>query len=187
VSALTFPTKIKYLLLKWHVRSEATEGLWGNMTKSKWLSVVKLATMWAFKDIRALAIDRLTEEEMGAIERVLLAKQYNVPQWLRAGYKELVMRTQMLSLEDAGQLSYLTAILIFQVREQASIVNGTSNRTRYGAHAPAVDASSIIERVFQTELQEMEFTYNQYRPQRSQHEVREEAGFRMYAISTSII
>lgn len=133
---------------------------WSDITKSKWLSVLKLATMWTFKDIRALAIDKLTKETMGPIEQVLVAKQYNVPQWLRSGYQALATRSEMLSVEEAGQLGYLTAILLFQAREQVRGQNdhSSSYHSRYVRDGPSL----IIERVFEQELREMGIVYAQY-------------------------
>jgi len=112
--------------------------------------------MWSFRGIRALAIDRLTKEEMGPIEQVLLAKQYSVPQWLRTGCDALAVRSEMLSVEEAGQLSYPTAILVFQVREQVR------EQVRACPTTIGSDAYSIIGRVFDKELLEMEIAYNQY-------------------------
>lgn len=129
---------------------ETMVDMWAKMTKSKWLSVLKLATMWVFKEIRALAIDRLTKWPMGEIEQIVLAKQYNVSQWLLSGYQKLAMRSEMVSLEEAAQIGYLSTILIFQVREQV----GHQTRRR-----PDV-ATTVVEYTFKREVREMELAYD---------------------------
>ena len=144
------------------MHSEPTGSFWRYMTKSQWKSVLKLATMWTFKEIRSLAIQNLTKETMGAIELVLLAKQFNVPQWLRSGYQTLAARSEMLSIKEAEQLSYLTAILLFQVREQVrEDANWVGARRRYPEISIA-ETSAVIERVFERELRQMEREYNRY-------------------------
>lgn len=111
---------------------ETMVDMWAKMTKSKWLSVLKLATMWVFKEIRALAIDRLTKWPMGEIEQIVLAKQYNVSQWLLSGYQKLAMRSEMVSLEEAAQIGY---------------------------RRPDV-ATTVVEYTFKREVQEMELAYD---------------------------
>jgi hypothetical protein len=114
--------------------------------------------MWTFKEIRALAIDNLDQSTMGPVEQVLAAKQYNVPKWLRSGYIALVERHETLSVTEAGQLGYLTAILLFQIREQVRERGGgkhsLSNNIR--------DGSGIIARIFEQELRAMENVYEEY-------------------------
>ena len=147
------------------MHSEPTGIFWSYMTKSQWISVLKLATMWTFKEIRNLAIQKLTMETMGAIELVLLAKQFNVPQWLRSGYQTLAARSEMLSIEEAEKLSYLTAILLFQVREQVRADTNWAGARRASYRLPEIyiaETLTVIERVFERELRQMEREYNQY-------------------------
>jgi hypothetical protein len=150
--------------MKLSLHSKAMSTFWSDITKSKWLSVLKLATMWTFKEIRALAIDKLTKETMGPIEQVLVAKQYNVPQWLRSGYQALATRSEMLSVEEAGQLGYLTAILLFQAREQVRGQNDHSSSYGISRYEVRDEPSLIIERVFEQELREMGIVDAQYVP-----------------------
>jgi hypothetical protein len=114
--------------------------------KSKWISILKLATLWMFKELRAGAIWRLNLRT-SPFERVLLAKQYNVPQWLRSGYEALVRRTEMLSLEEARQLGYQSAFLVCQAREEWA----GARKSRLGRRGSQV-ISDAIDRVFKEEL-----------------------------------
>jgi hypothetical protein len=124
------------------------------MTKEGWISVLRLAEMWNFKDIRALAILKLTNEPMEPVEQILLAKTYVVPQWLRAGYYALATRSDVLSSEEAKRIGYETAVLMFQAREQILKVS-------YGGYQPPLrNASSTIEAIFGEELRAVERGYN---------------------------
>jgi len=57
----------------------------------EWVGVLNLATMWFFQEIRAKAITRLSElvKQKTVLERISLAREYRVAEWLRDGYLEL--------------------------------------------------------------------------------------------------
>ncbi|KAJ7655372.1 hypothetical protein B0H17DRAFT_377824 [Mycena rosella] len=78
------------------------------MLPTGWLSVLKLATLWHFLEIRNLAIEKLTLHAgwLGSIERILLAKQYDVSAWLRSGYTDLARRKEPISLEEAAKIGW---------------------------------------------------------------------------------
>lgn len=89
------------------------------MDETAWSSVLKLSTMWGFAEIRKLAITVLSDIKMDPIEKVLLARQNRIPEWLLAAYQELVNRELVISLEEAEQLGWDVAIRIFHMRDQA--------------------------------------------------------------------
>ncbi|KAF7356248.1 hypothetical protein MVEN_00956300 [Mycena venus] len=75
------------------------------LTKDEWVSVLKLSTLWYFIDARDLAIQQLnTHTVMGSAERIHLARQYDVPGWLRMGYTDLARRTEDISEEEAEKI-----------------------------------------------------------------------------------
>jgi len=75
--------------------------------------------MWDLSSIRKLAIEELLEFKMDPVTRITLARQYSVQKWLFAGYEELAKRTEPISIREAEQLGWDTAILIFQIREES--------------------------------------------------------------------
>ncbi|KAF7356244.1 hypothetical protein MVEN_00955900 [Mycena venus] len=105
------------------------------MTKEEWISVLKLSTKWYFLDTRNLAIDQLNSRaDMGGVDRILLARQYDVPNWLQMGYADLARRTAGISREDAEKIGWETALQLCQVRENALKTNNSSyprNLERY--------------------------------------------------------
>jgi hypothetical protein len=130
------------------------------MTQEGWTSVLKLAVMWNFEDIRKLAIGKLTKQSVEPIERILLARAYSVPKWLRAGYIALVERREALSLEEAERIGYSAAVRLFHVRERMR-KNEPVKSTFGGVHQDVnvnYDAPSAIEREFEAELREVEST-----------------------------
>jgi len=63
----------------------------------EWVGVLNLATMWFFQEIRAKAISKLSEliKEKTAMERITLAREYRVAEWLRDAYLELTQKTPL--------------------------------------------------------------------------------------------
>ncbi|KAJ7788780.1 hypothetical protein B0H14DRAFT_3503769 [Mycena olivaceomarginata] len=61
------------------------------MTKDEWIFVLKLSTQWRFLDLRHLAIERLNETRFNIeiVEHILLARQYDIADWVWIGYEDL--------------------------------------------------------------------------------------------------
>jgi len=63
----------------------------------EWVGVLNLATMWLFQEIRERAITQLSDliEPKTVIERIALAREYRVVEWLRDAYLELTQKTPL--------------------------------------------------------------------------------------------
>ncbi|KAH6894004.1 hypothetical protein BKA70DRAFT_1570743 [Coprinopsis sp. MPI-PUGE-AT-0042] len=76
------------------------------LTKDEWISVLKLSSKWLFNDLRQLAIEHLHFpfphpgywHITDPIERICLAKEYNVYDWLLDGYEQVVER--LINFDD---------------------------------------------------------------------------------------
>ncbi|KAJ7210480.1 hypothetical protein GGX14DRAFT_363351, partial [Mycena pura] len=102
------------------------------MPKEDWISVLKLATMWCFLDVRSLAIQQIDLLGLQSVERILLARAYHVSPWLRTGYTELARREEGISEEDAEKIGWKTTVQLYQVRETAIKNYTTPSRPQYG-------------------------------------------------------
>ncbi|THV06183.1 hypothetical protein K435DRAFT_849279 [Dendrothele bispora CBS 962.96] len=87
-------------------------------TEKEWIAILKVSTLWGFPQIRRLAIKYLTSNDMTALTKIQLARNYSIPRWLRSGYVELVKQIETLKIEDVESLGYPSSIRIFRVREQ---------------------------------------------------------------------
>jgi hypothetical protein len=116
------------------------------MTKQDWISILKLATKWNFKDFRALALEKLTRETMDPIEKVSLAGAYDIPQWLRTGFDTLATRNEPLSVAEAKEIGYPVAIRVCQIREEIRVFSHQNDPLLVGS------AYKAIEREFREEL-----------------------------------
>ena len=151
------------------------------LSKSDWSAALKLSTLWNFRDIRQLAITRLSDLPgaggMTPVEKVGLAKAYKVPQWLLQGYHELVRRTKAISAEEGRVLGIETVVGLYQVREQIAASTGVSGGgggymsggpgeySGFGYAMKKREDQSFVElvkRVFKEELEEVEGASKMY-------------------------
>ncbi|KAH6910277.1 hypothetical protein BKA70DRAFT_1466732, partial [Coprinopsis sp. MPI-PUGE-AT-0042] len=86
-------------------------------TKAEWISILKLATLWYFNEIRAIAIKELDIQGLNPLEKVTLGKAYNISRWLVTGYESLVNEEHAISMEEAKTIGFESSIRIFLCRE----------------------------------------------------------------------
>ncbi|KAF6747349.1 hypothetical protein DFP72DRAFT_972543 [Ephemerocybe angulata] len=90
-----------------------------SLSTDEWLSVLKLSSKWFFNGFRKMAIEKLAPlAGMDPMEKVRLGKEYSVEAWLLSGYRELVERDAVISVEDARKVGLENAIELFGVREE---------------------------------------------------------------------
>jgi len=87
-------------------------------SRKDWMAALRLSTMWEFEDIRKLAIRELTKTNgNNAVEKVLLGKEFRVPEWLMAGYNDLVDRPETISAEETTRLGLETTVRLLRLRD----------------------------------------------------------------------
>ncbi|KAH6907067.1 hypothetical protein BKA70DRAFT_1286143, partial [Coprinopsis sp. MPI-PUGE-AT-0042] len=76
------------------------------LSQDEWISVLKLSTLWRFNELRKLAISHLSwswpRPTMDPIDRICLAKEYRVYDWLLQGYQQ---EGEKIGMEVALELS----------------------------------------------------------------------------------
>lgn len=104
------------------------------MTWEEWSSVLRLSTMWGFARIRAIAITKLSELSLDPIDKIILAKQHDVGEWLAPALNEVARREASICLDDVTRLEPVVGwdfiLKIAQVRE--SLVRNEANTTGNG-------------------------------------------------------
>lgn len=83
----------------------------------KWTSVLKLSTMWNLTTIRRLAIGAMTPLLVDPVQKIVLARNYDVDEWLLPGLNRLVQRAESLSLNDFHKLGPDIVIAVAAIRE----------------------------------------------------------------------
>ena len=124
------------------------------MNVEEWTEVLRLSSKWSFNEIRANAIKKLDDSTLegaalSTFSRLHLANECQVAAWLLQSYRDLVTRSDGISVEDAEELGdWRKAILLCGIREQ---------RIAMESITPSYwDPSSQIESVFLGELHQMQ-------------------------------
>lgn len=88
--------------------------------------------MWDWKEIRALAIDKLSSCTT-SIDRIVLGRRFEHPMWLTPAFADLCGRYYSLSPEEACQLEDEDITRIVQLRKEVICATraASSTVTRY--------------------------------------------------------
>ncbi|TDL18238.1 hypothetical protein BD410DRAFT_806764 [Rickenella mellea] len=95
-----------------------------SFTKDQWVAVLHLATMWEFKMIRALSIEKLSAMGMTAVERILVARREDIPDWLIASHGHLITLETFPSIHAMEELGGLQFCLKLAKAREAICKNG---------------------------------------------------------------
>ncbi|VDB91972.1 unnamed protein product [Peniophora sp. CBMAI 1063] len=87
-------------------------------TTADWISILRMAHQWEFPDIRSLAIEKL-RDLAPPVERLVLARDFNIPTWVETARSELYAREEPLSTPEAKRLDMADVVKIFTTREAA--------------------------------------------------------------------
>ncbi|KAJ3510553.1 hypothetical protein NLJ89_g4604 [Agrocybe chaxingu] len=88
-----------------------------SLTKAEWISTLKLATMWYCLDLRQVAIAELMPMLNEPIEKILLGRKYSVLNWVFEGYRDMVLRNETITDNEAVALLYPEAVKLLRMRE----------------------------------------------------------------------
>jgi len=88
-------------------------------TLESWVSLLSFSTRFICDKTRARSIRELEaiQSQVDPIERIVLAVQHNIPQWLSGAYQELCQRHNPLSEEEGERLGLPTVIKLMKARE----------------------------------------------------------------------
>jgi hypothetical protein len=133
------------------------------VTTEQWITALGWSTEHHAPKIRTKAIQELDNCVRG-VDRVELAKEYRVRDWLLRGYRELVERDREISAEEETRLGRSTTSKLFRVRDRYLRKNGgrTSGsnqpkgkgkgRVSFPRTTPAYDPMPDIRHDFEAEL-----------------------------------
>lgn len=87
--------------------------------------------MWEFTFVRRRALMYLHEED--AITRLIVARQYDMPEWLFPALKELASRATPLTVDELESLGLDVAVKVIALREA---VRGSPKPTKSVSELP---------------------------------------------------
>ncbi|KAL4064261.1 hypothetical protein V8B97DRAFT_2026047 [Scleroderma yunnanense] len=91
----------------------------------EWLPVIKLARMWEFNDVHTNSVKMVPYHsvEKSAVEKVSLAFQYGIQEWLVPGLDELAKRPEPIGIKDIEYLGLDVALKVAAIPPIVSITN----------------------------------------------------------------
>ena len=89
--------------------------------------------MWQFQDIRARAIKALESLtlSMDPIDKIVIARKFDVSTWLVPSLDALVQREKPLDLSEGNRLGLEWALKVAEVREYGAVANHTCQDCSY--------------------------------------------------------
>ncbi|KAF8833800.1 hypothetical protein BDN67DRAFT_873446, partial [Paxillus ammoniavirescens] len=101
------------VLYPWsHGKQELPDGC------AQWTSALKLASLWDFDGVREKAIEALEALDITPVDKLALAMQYNIEQWMIPAINAIAQRPEPIGVEDVDRLGLDVALKIALVREQ---------------------------------------------------------------------
>ena len=148
------------------------------MGSEEWISVLKLSQKWQLHQIRTIALEHLPYPFVAKspTEKVALAFQYDIKQWLLPGLNELAQRPEPINVEDVQILGLEVALKIAAIRESLVFEPSTNEVVQSGwgslhsssspsghvtsgtRNARDVDFTPTIKTVFESALEGFELS-----------------------------
>ncbi|KAI6146765.1 hypothetical protein BKA82DRAFT_145948 [Pisolithus tinctorius] len=115
ISKKEFESLLRALMYKKHGTNRGLD-----LDCDQWISVLKLSTMWEFVGLRNAVIQHLDipSELVDPIDKVVLALQYNIREWLLPAFLALAQRPALISIEEGRRIGFENALKLASVREK---------------------------------------------------------------------
>jgi hypothetical protein len=142
-----------------HPTKQLTKSRFGHeetLSIPEWTSVLKLSTMWQFDKIRQFAIDQMSKLQIDVVEKIGLARDYHVKEWLLPALDEFTRLGKPMTTEDVNHLGLDFILKIVSVREGTPLAGKCTHCFRPGpAHLAArqqTDFTEPLREAFRAEI-----------------------------------
>jgi len=98
-----------------------------SLSPEEWTSVLKLSSMWQFHKIRTSAIRNMEKITIDLVDKVVIARRFDISTWLVPTLNALIQRETPIELSEGNRLGMEWALKVAEVRERG--VTTTQNRT----------------------------------------------------------
>ncbi|KAG8921496.1 hypothetical protein FRC01_000221 [Tulasnella sp. 417] len=96
----------------------SSPNLYGPNSEERWTDGLRLATLWDFDHIRAYAIKSLKNSFLDPLQRIQLADECNVKEWLHPAYASLCARRAPLTATEGEILGFERFAALCRIREE---------------------------------------------------------------------
>lgn len=87
------------------------------MTLQEWLEAFQIATLWGFEQLRVYIIKTMDSIVQDPLDRIQLADQYGLTEWLYPAYAKLCARDASLTAEEGRRLGFERLAALSRIRE----------------------------------------------------------------------
>ncbi|KAB5592403.1 hypothetical protein CTheo_4167 [Ceratobasidium theobromae] len=106
------------------------------------ISALRIATAYDYPKLRAYVLKCLERCKLPAIERIKLAREFNITPWEGPAFIELCKREEALTIQEAGILGLETLVHVAHIREQEHREDASRKRPKLEHPIFPVDAGS---------------------------------------------
>jgi hypothetical protein len=104
-----------------------------SLSPEEWTSVLKLSSMWQFHKIRATAIKHMETVTMDLVDKIVIARRFDIPTWLVPTLNALIQRESPIGLSEGNRLGMEWVLKVAEVRERGA-TTATQNRECTSCH-----------------------------------------------------
>jgi hypothetical protein len=123
-----------------------------NASIEEWTSILKLAHIWDFIEVKELAIRGLEALQIPALQKIALYQTYEVDRnLLQAAFTALTVRDEPIAVEEGREIGLETALQVTLARETARAPRRVGN-PRSPVNIAGVDLDALINSVFSLSL-----------------------------------
>ncbi|KAJ2924523.1 hypothetical protein H1R20_g12567, partial [Candolleomyces eurysporus] len=127
VSASEFRTFLK-LLFPIHSKSTTV-----TLSKDEWLTILRLSTLWNFKEFRRLAIEHLHSQITDPLDLIQVGRRNFVPQWVVKGYEGLIKKQGAITEDESELIGYKTSVRLYIIRHDLASLDPTQTNGGKGS------------------------------------------------------
>jgi hypothetical protein len=104
--------------------------------------VLKLSSMWQFHKIRATAIKNMETITMDLVDKIIIARRFDIPTWLVPTLNALIQRESPVGLSEGNRLGMEWVLKVAEVREICATTNRACTNCSYTGPARCNNCSS---------------------------------------------
>jgi hypothetical protein len=87
------------------------------LTAGEWTSVLKLSNMWQFHKIRATAIKKMEDLSMDLVDKIVVARRFDISAWLVPTLNALIQREKPIDFSEGTRLGMEWTLKVAEIRE----------------------------------------------------------------------
>jgi hypothetical protein len=116
----------------------------------EWTSILKLAYLWEFNEVKTLALRELERLEIPPLQKIIMYHSYAVDRnLLQEAYIALTIRPGPITIEEGRELGLETALQFARARELARAVSSGGKKSHCPVNLADPELEALIRDLFQ--------------------------------------